>query len=390
MLSDVISLKTRMKGAIGRALLHVVLVVAFLTLLLLLLQWSSPSTTEDKQRIFRAVRLSSSMAKPDIAVFSSLHQETADDAMPPSPTMGMNGEMWCVLDENTVQFKHFPHASQALLPCWSWFERVRESTGGGSNMSCGFYIKPDLKVSRWPAQLIELMGCAVSYDQPQFTTSNQTNTTMILHYDELAGRMLNWFEKPKDAAALRSRLLDRMVNSSKWSRSLSSTDAQQQQQTITIVNRKRTRRLVNSDNIAAALQNAYPSALIQTVYMEGMEPIEQFAVFSQSSILIAPHGAALMNGMFLPPGNASAVIEIFPHHYYPTPFFGNLLRSCGIRRYGYYNNETDPDADWEEYGSTKEQRVFYRSVDLEPPVEDIVGLVRHALMEGEHNLYTSF
>jgi hypothetical protein len=61
-----------------------------------------------------------------------------------------------------------------------------------------------------------------------------------------------------------------------------STDAQQQQQTITIVNRKRTRRLVNSDNITAALQNAYPSALIQTVYMEGMEPIEQFAVFSQA------------------------------------------------------------------------------------------------------------
>jgi hypothetical protein len=262
--------------------------------------------------------------------------------------------MWCVLDENnTVQFKHFPHASQALLPCWSWFERVRESTGGGSNMSCGFYVKPDLKVSHWPGQLIELMGCAVSYDQPQFTTSNQTSKTMILHYDELVGRVIKWFEKPEDAAALRSRLLDRMVNSSKWSRSLSSTDAQQQQQTITIVNRKRTRRLVNSDNITAALQNAYPSALIQTVYMEGMEPIEQFAVFSQASIVIAPHGAALMSGMFLPPGNASAVIEIFPHHYYPTPFFGNLLRSCGVRRYGYYNNETDPDADWKEYGSTK-------------------------------------
>jgi hypothetical protein len=41
-------------------------------------------------------------------------------------------------------------------------------------------------------------------------------------------------------------------------------------------------------------------------------------------------------------------------------------------------------------GLPREQRRFYRSADLEPPVEDIVGLVRHALMEGEHNLYTSF
>jgi hypothetical protein len=37
-----------------------------------------------------------------------------------------------------------------------------------------------------------------------------------------------------------------------------------------------------------------------------------------------------------------------------------------------------------------EQRSYYKNMDLEPPVDDIVGLVRQAVMEGERNVYTSF
>ena len=126
--------------------------------------------------------------------------------------------------------------------------------------------------------------------------------------------------------------------------------------------------------------------------MEDMAPMEQFALWSQQSIVIAPHGAGLTNSMFLPPGNASAVIEIFPRciimH---MRMFGSLLKSCGIRRYGYYFGKvSDPAADWEVYGSTREQRSYYRSVDLEPPVDDILGLVRKALMDGRQNIFTGF
>jgi capsular polysaccharide biosynthesis protein len=145
---------------------------------------------------------------------------------------------------------------------------------------------------------------------------------------------------------------------------------------------------MNVENITAALREANPSALIQTLYMEDMEPMEQFSIWSQQNIVIAAHGAGLMNAIFLPPGNASAVIEIFPPHYYPQFYFGSLLRECGIRRYGYYYNESDPDVDWAVHGSTIRQRRFYRNVDLEPPVNDIVALVRKALLEGESNVFT--
>jgi capsular polysaccharide biosynthesis protein len=101
--------------------------------------------------------------------------------------------------------------------------------------------------------------------------------------------------------------------------------------TIAIVNRKVRRRIVNSDNITTALTAAFPSAQIQTVHMEDMLPLEQFVFWSQQRIVIAPHGAGLTNAIFLPPGNASAVIEIFPLHYYPAFYFGNLLRNPTIR-----------------------------------------------------------
>jgi hypothetical protein len=237
-------------------------------------------------------------------------------------------------------FHLFQHASESLLTCWSWFQRTRESSDD-SNMKCGFYLKQNLKVSPWSGQLIDLMGCSVSYGQTPFRKQSQNNQTKIWHYAENAGGGLHWFEKPEDATALRSRLLDRTMNVTTWNRPRSS--AAPHQLTITIVNRQIKRRLVNSDEITTALRRAYPLALIRTVYMEDLKPIEQFAMWSQMSIVIAPHGAALVNGMFLPPGNSSAVIEIFPRHYYPTFFFGNFLRSCGVRRYGYYNNDSDPE-----------------------------------------------
>lgn len=301
--------------------------------------------------------------------------------------------LWCVLDDNnTVLFDHFPHTSQSLLPCWSWFQRMQEQKGddeqmahtgttASSNMSCGFYLKsPHLKLNSWAEQLIQVMGCSVTRDSPSNT--NVSNT--ILHYvDPTVVRRFRWYEKPSDAAALRSRLLEErrhriQQNGTTWTNPTHSPNDSRMM--IAIVNRQVRRRIVNCDNITTALQLAFPSAQIQIVYMEGMQPWEQFVFWSQQCIVIAPHGAGLTNAIFLPPGNASAVIEVFPHHYYPAFYFGNLLGSCGIRRYGYYNNESNPEADFAVYGATPENRSQYKHQDMEPPVDAIVDLVRQAMM----------
>jgi len=63
---------------------------------------------------------------PDTECTTLNHPHAGVEVAPSAPTV-MVGEMWCVLDENnTALFKHFPPASQALLPCWSWFQRIRE------------------------------------------------------------------------------------------------------------------------------------------------------------------------------------------------------------------------------------------------------------------------
>ena len=141
-------------------IIPVLLIVAFLTLLnvridgRLLFKWSSTTTKNNYPRTFLVGLSPSIVTNITTTGCKTLNQHAGVAASVSTPK---DGEMWCVLDpNNTVQFKHFPHASQALLPCWSWFQRMRES--GGSNMSCGFYVKPDLKVSRWPAELIAAHG----------------------------------------------------------------------------------------------------------------------------------------------------------------------------------------------------------------------------------------
>jgi hypothetical protein len=145
---------------------------------------------------------------------------------------------------------------------------------------------------------------------------------------------------------------------------------------------------MNIGNITTALREAYPSALIQTALLEEMEPMEQFTFWSQQSLVIAAHGAGLMNAIFLPPGNASAVIEIFPPHYYAHNYFGSLQGhvASGVMDTTTTNRILLQTGRY--IGSTSPQRRVYRNVDLEPPVEDILGLVRKALLEGERNVYT--
>ena len=83
----------------------------------------------------------------------------------------------------------------------------------------------------------------------------------------------------------------------------------------------------------------------------------------------------------MPPHNSSAVIEIYPPHYYP-PLFACLLNSSGIRHYGYFNGVSNWSADYLEHSTKKADRILYRKSNLEPPLDDILDLVRKAMLEG--------
>ena len=57
---------------------------------------------------------------------------------------------------------------------------------------------------------------------------------------------------------------------------------------------------------------------------------EQLQLFASHGVLVAPHGAGLMNEMFMAPG--SAVIEIFPYHFHHN-LYAILAGNVGVTHY---------------------------------------------------------
>ena len=315
-------------------------------------------------------------------------------------------QLWCQLDpENTNDrvFWHFPQTSQGLLPCWSWFQTMMRArnidmdsttTNTARITQCGFYMKnwTDKRSRRatdpeeWIAQLIKHMGCSVTEIEPTRSiraddckgngTANCGGRNMAFVH-RLPIRVFNdgqFFERPEDAATLRTQVFQslKVTNIPRTAR----TPAR-----IAFVDRKRTKRILNRKEITAAIRAAFPSATVETAYMEDMQPFEQFVFWGQHDIIITGHNAAVMNAIFMPPGNTSTVIEIYPPHYYPS-IFAHLVQSAGIRGYRYVNGASNWLEDFQAHSRTGAERVLYRTVHLEPPVDDIVDLVRQAMSEG--------
>lgn len=80
---------------------------------------------------------------------------------------------WCIISKDYSMklpaewFNHFPHASEVILPCWSWFRRQN------ATQNCGFVLMDGLKLNRddansWQQQLVkDVMGCKVrEFDTP--------------------------------------------------------------------------------------------------------------------------------------------------------------------------------------------------------------------------------
>ena len=324
--------------------------------------------------------------------------------------------LWCQLDKDNISFRkfqHLPHASQALLPCWSWFQEIMQArsqqltaAATSAHTHCGFYLKDGLgrfvRPERWIDALIRHMGCSVTEIEPSQSVNTSIcvrngtwncearDTNLVHRLPKKDYYSLQYFQRPIHAAALRKKIL-RSLNFKDKHRSSTAHIAivdgkhirhRRFTARIAIVDRKHSRRIMNLKNMVAAVREAFPNAIVETAYMEDMKPTEQFLFWSQHDIIITGHGAAITNAFFLPPGNASAVVEIFPPHYYYVNFFSSLLKSAGLHGYGYFNGVSDYITDHKEHSKTLKERSFWRGQNLTPPVDAIVDLVRQAMFEG--------
>ena len=141
--------------------------------------------------------------------------------------------------------------------------------------------------------------------------------------------------------------------------------------TVTIIDRKATRRLKDLHRFAENLQAKYDeqsiSTSIRTVDFASLTFQEQLKVVRNTDVLVGVHGAGMVHTMFMTPDSAS--VEIFP----PTlryPVYRNLAKLNGVR-----------------YFSTHAKTVFseelarrdWHSEDLEIGEEDFVEIVDLAI-----------
>jgi Glycosyltransferase 61 len=305
---------------------------------------------------------------------------------------------WCILHENNTNkyFTHFPHAMQSISQCWSYFCRVRERY---PRAKCGLHVTGTLDwrlVDPWARMLVNYTGCQVvhrssaSSSPPAFGPRSE--------FRAFGPSFRPWFEHPNDAWLLKQHVLKHSAKHIELGQGHLGPSAPGNVK-IGIVtrpwrNHPPNRAFLNLDEIRTALQDAFPQALLSVADMGRLTMLEQAVYFSQQDVVIAAHGAALTNVMFLRVANdtspwygntkvtavgatilAAAVVEVFPDDW-EKRMFQKLMQSCGNdQHYSIYRNTSVHRAG----NSSVRIPVMPRNVDLLPNVTLLVELAQTAL-----------
>lgn len=103
---------------------------------------------------------------------------------------------------------------------------------------------------------------------------------------------------------------------------------------ITLLVRERWREFTNFEEVKAALRGTgLPVRVVKR--LSAMSWADQVALFAGTGILIAAHGAAMVNTMFMPKG--SVAIEVFSH-LGVVPIYGRIAESSRVRYYPLYSD----------------------------------------------------
>jgi hypothetical protein len=214
----------------------------------------------------------------------------------------------------------------------------------------------------WVEGLVTAMNCSV-------VNGTSTQPDLTLHHRlKPRAEQKQWFQHQDDAVALRTLTVGPLT-----------PNAHPQIGLVQRASRKQrgNRRIANLYAIQASIQETFPNACVETMFMDGMSFSEQAGWWSSKDVIVAAHGASMNNVIFMRE-NAS-VVELYPEHYYPIGMYRSLSKSTGISHYGYYNGVANPHQDYKQHRKTLADRDRYRNVDLEPPPQDVLELVQLGL-----------
>jgi hypothetical protein len=249
--------------------------------------------------------------------------------------------------------------------------------------SCGFFYnmtkRKDFnynRISPWARDLIKVMNCSRIVRKEHNTPEPpSTDDTYYLKWTR------RWFEETEDSAPLQELVLqkgkegytrpDDFVNRTLAIGLIQRTPRNNRCDRVPLPTKcLHFREFINLKKIQESLAKKFASAKIRNTKLKKMNLVEQASWWWTKDIVIAAHGAALSNVMFMRPH--TAVIEIFPKGYEPG-MFQALMKDVGV--YGYPMLEA----------TQKGKKGFKnRNVPLEPNVDEIVRLAREAIQRRQN------
>lgn len=287
----------------------------------------------------------------------------------------------CYMDNDNTQrywIGHFPHASQSILPCWSFFQRALELN---PNVTFGFWINnnqtgvPRIKFrGPWVQSLLpQTEACLYQRDIPLGDFNQNHSIGYLKDANAVVYRLPNsvkaewrspeWFSRPEDARSLQTAVFGRPTP---W---ILDTDDPFKLK-IGLIQREQKRRVTNMDAIQSAIQEQYPAATVAQVTMEAMDFFQQAEWWSQQHIVVLAHGAAVTNIIHL--SSQAGIVEIFPEYFYELQYFKRLSESMGISHHRQWINSSvvDPEADYQLEVRDRKVR------NVTPPVSEILQHVQ--------------
>ena len=228
---------------------------------------------------------------------------------------------------------HFPHTMQQLYRCWAWWRRQQQQPSTHTTRLVLEWqpekITPNPFVQGFIDLLKDTIGVEIripnAYEvETRDDADNNKNSTVVAQARLNDGGLYDYaLSSPEDAVALRKAA----ASSTALHLAVPNMTCSSSFPRITILNRRKKRRMLNVDVLRHSLKNI--SSSVRVEYFERTSFEYQINVMSQTDILVSPHGAQLTSIPFLSP--CAAVLEIFPTGYYIPTYFGSLAAVSGVQ-----------------------------------------------------------
>jgi len=275
---------------------------------------------------------------------------------------------WCVITHAYIArtpskyFYHFPHAAETLLPCWSYFYEQ------GLTDICGIELRlGKVTLASWNRELIEdAMGCKIKSDENP-RKKGDTDFKPNLYHMRPRFEYIRYLNSPEHAHALRRNIISDDY--------IAKVKGKGKPFQIGIIQRPDARRIDNLQEIRDAVQVALPDAQIDMTDFNFPTMKEQAWYFASKDLIIAAHGAALTNSIFITP--KTIVLQLHSSGYYYPSLEPLIEQAGGIAMDWHNKTEGNPYVKFRTIPIQEMNEA--RDVHLVVPPEDIVERVLYGL-----------